>query len=72
VSRAAAERIAIAQVAGGSILDGHLEMDWDPPVWSFDIAMPGTRDRTEMQIDATGGQVVSMLRVTPPDEDTDR
>jgi uncharacterized membrane protein YkoI len=72
VPRAAAERIAIARVGGGSILDGHLEMDWGRPVWSFDIAMPGTRDRTEMQIDATGGQIVSMLRVTPPDEDTDR
>ena len=70
-ARAAAERIAIARVAGGSILGGHLDMDWGRPVWSFDIAMPGTRDRTEMQIDATSGQVVSTLRVTPPDEDTD-
>jgi uncharacterized membrane protein YkoI len=72
VSRAEAESIAIARVAGGIILDGDVEMDRGRLVWSFDIAMPGTRDRTEMQIDATDGEIISMLRVTPADEDANR
>jgi hypothetical protein len=34
-------------------------------VWSFDIAAPGTRDITEVQVDAVTGAIVSVETETP-------
>jgi uncharacterized membrane protein YkoI len=65
VSRAEAEKIALAKVPGGSIKEGELEKEKGKLIWSFDIGTPGVADITEVQIDATNGQVVSVEKETP-------
>ena len=60
VSRPDAEKIALAKVPGGSIKEGELEQEHGKTVWSFDIAVPGVSDITEVQIDAASGEVVSI------------
>ena len=59
VSKADAERTALAQVPGGKIKEGELEKEKGKLIWSFDIATPGTKDITEVQVDAINGGIVS-------------
>jgi len=59
VSKADAERTALAQVPGGMIKEGELEKEKGKLIWSFDIATPGTKDITEVQVDAISGGIVS-------------
>ena len=65
VSRADAEKIALAKVPGGSIKEGELEKEKGKLIWSFDIATPGTKDITEVQVDAVTGEVVSVAKEAP-------
>src|SRR6266404_7955457 len=60
LSRAEAEKIAMARVPGGTIKEGEIEKEKGKVVWSFDIATPGAVDITEVQVDATSGEVVSV------------
>src|SRR5580765_5753537 len=60
VSKADAEKTALAKVPGGTIKEGELEKEKGKLIWSFDIATPGAVDITEVQVDATNGQVVSV------------
>lgn len=65
VSRAEAEKIALAKVPNGSIKEGELEKEKGKLIWSFDIATPGSQDITEVQVDAVTGEVVSVEKETP-------
>src|SRR5438128_2746885 len=47
VSKADAEKTALAKVPGGTIKEGELEKEKGKLIWSFDIATPGTKDITE-------------------------
>ena len=60
VDRAHAETIALAKVPGGKIAEGELEEEHGKLVWSFDISRPGTKEITEVQVDAKTGEVVSV------------
>jgi hypothetical protein len=60
VSRADAEKAALAKVPGGTIKEGELEKEKGKLIWSFDISTPGTKDIKEVQVDAITGQVVSV------------
>lgn len=60
ISRADAERTALAKVPGGSVKEGELEKEKGKLIWSFDIATAGTKDVTEVQVDAITGEVVSV------------
>lgn len=68
VSKADAERIALARVPGGTIKEGELEKEKGRVIWSFDIATPGTREITEVQVDAMTGEVVGVDKESPADE----
>ena len=68
ISKGEAERIALAQAPNGSIKEGELEKEKGRLVWSFDITTPGSRDTTEVQVDAQSGQVVSVTKETPEQE----
>jgi hypothetical protein len=68
VSRAEAEKTALAKVPGGSIKEGGIEKEKGKVVWSFDIATPGTSDITEVQIDAQTGDVVAVDKETAAQE----
>ena len=65
VSRAAAEKIALARVPGGKTISGNLERANGRAVWSFDISMPDSKDITEVHIDARTGAVVAVNIETP-------
>lgn len=60
ISRADAEKAALAKVPGGTIKEGELEKEKGKLIWSFDISTPGTTDIKEVQVDAITGAVVSV------------
>ena len=68
VSRAKAEATALKRAHGGTVKEGELEEEHGKLVWSFDIAKSGTRNITEVQVDAITGKVVSTEIETPKHE----
>jgi uncharacterized membrane protein YkoI len=60
VSKADAEKTALAKVPGGTIKEGELEKEKGKLIWSFDISTPGTTDIKEVQVNAITGEVVSV------------
>jgi hypothetical protein len=60
VSRADAEKAALAKVPGGTIKEGELEKEKGKVIWSFDISTPGSSDIKEVQVDAVSGAVISV------------
>ena len=60
VSRADAEKTALSKVPGGTIKEGELEKEKGHLIWSFDIAVPGSTDIKEVQVDAVTGAVLSI------------
>src|SRR5712672_1357742 len=60
VSRADAEKTALAKVPGGTVKEGELEKEKGKLIWSFDITTPGSSDIKEVQVDAISGQVISV------------
>ena len=68
ISRDVATQTALAQVPNGTIQDGELEDEHQKLVWSFDIAMPDSRDITEIQVDAVTGEIASKQVETPTDQ----
>src|SRR5689334_3203880 len=68
ITKAEAKKIALAKVPKGKVKDAELEKEKGRLIWSFDIATPGTKDITEVQVDAVTGEVVSVEKETPADE----
>ena len=64
LSQAAAEKVALTRAPGGTVKESELEKEHGRLAWSFDIAMPGTNDITEVQVDAVTGEVVSVEEET--------
>ena len=60
ISKGEAEQIALTKAPGGAIKEGELEKEHGKLIWSFDIATSGTKDITEVQVDAITGQIVSV------------
>lgn len=65
ISRADAEKAALAKVPGGTIKDAELEKEDGKLIWSFDIATPGSADITEVAVCAMSGAVISVEKETP-------
>ena len=65
VSKADAEKIALAQAPNGTIKESELEKEKGKLIWSFDIATADSKDITEVNVDAINGQVVSVEKETP-------
>jgi len=53
------KRRRCAKVPGGSIKDGELEEEKGRLIWSFDISTPGSKNITELAVDAKTGEVAS-------------
>jgi len=68
VSKADAERTALAKVPGGTIKEGELEREKGKLIWSFDMTTPGTTDITEVAVDAITGDVVAVDKESPSAE----
>jgi Predicted membrane protein len=54
-------KIALEQSPNGSIKSAEIENEKGHLVWSFDISEPGTRNITELLVDAKTGKIVSIL-----------
>ena len=72
LSKAEAEKIALAHAPNGTIKEGELEKERGRLIWSFDIATPGSNDITEVQVDARNGQVISVEKETPKQEQKEK
>ena len=68
VSKAEAQKTALARVPNGTIKESGLEKEKGKLIWSFDIATPGTKDITEVAVDAITGAVIAVDKETPGDE----
>jgi uncharacterized membrane protein YkoI len=65
VTRADAEKTALATVPNGTVKEAELEEEHGKLIWSFDIATPGTKDITEVAVNAISGEIVSTEKETP-------
>jgi hypothetical protein len=63
-----AQQIALAKAPGGTLKSGELEEEKGKLIWSFDIAVPNSKDTTEVAVDAITGDVVSVQKETPAQE----
>lgn len=68
ITKADAEKIALAKVPGGTVKEGDIEKEDGKLVWSFDISTQGTADLTEVLVDAMTGDVISVEKETPADQ----
>ena len=65
VKKAQAEKIALARVPRGTIKSAEIENERGKLVWSFDITTPGTRDITEVLVNAKNGAIVTVDKENP-------
>ena len=68
ITKAEAERVALAKVSQGIVKSAEIEKEKGRIVWSFDIAQPGTRDITEILVDAKTGKIISTQTESPRDQ----
>ena len=68
ISRADAEKTALAKVPGGTVKEGELEKEKGRLIWSFDLTTPDTKDITEVNVDAITGDVVSVEKESAESE----
>jgi uncharacterized lipoprotein len=60
ISRAEAEKIALTKAPNGTIKEGELEKEDGKLIWSFDITTPGSKEITEVAVNAISGELVSV------------
>lgn len=65
VTKAQAEEIALAKVPQGKIKSAEIENEHHALVWSFDITTPGSKDITEVLVDAKSGKILSVDTENP-------
>lgn len=65
ISEADARATALAKVPGGAVSSTELEKEHGKLIWSFDIAQVGSKDITEIHVDAKTGKIVSTEMETP-------
>ncbi len=68
ITKADAEHTALAKVPGGTVKSSELEKEHGKLVWSFDIAVPNSKNITEVQVDARTGKIVAVEVETPQDQ----
>ena len=68
VTEAQARKSALTKVSKGTIKSSELEKENGKLIWSFDIAKSGTRNITEVQVDAKTGKIVSTQTETSADQ----
>ncbi|HEV2319916.1 MAG TPA: PepSY domain-containing protein [Verrucomicrobiae bacterium] len=65
ISKDQAGAIAMAKVPNGTIKESELERENGHLQWSFDMATPGEKDITEVNIDAITGNVLNIGKEAP-------
>jgi uncharacterized membrane protein YkoI len=72
VSRADAEKIALAKAPNGTVKEGELEKEKGKLIWSFDLTTPDSKDITEVNVDAITGEVVSVEKEAAKEHEKDK
>jgi uncharacterized membrane protein YkoI len=72
ITKAQAEKIALDKVPGGTIKEGEIEKEKGKLLWSFDIATPGTKDITEVQVDAMTGAIIDISKETATEQEKEK
>ena len=67
VSKADAQKTALARVPNGTVKEGELEKEHGKLIWSFDISTPDSKDIQEVAVDALTGMVIAVETETPED-----
>jgi len=65
ITKAEAAATALAQVPNGTVKEAEIEKEHGKLIWSFDVAVPGSKDIKEVAVDAITGKVVSVETETP-------
>jgi uncharacterized membrane protein YkoI len=65
ITKDAAQAAALARVPNGTVKESELEEEHGKLIWSFDIAIPGSKDISEVAVDAITGKVLSVESETP-------
>lgn len=60
VSKETAQQTALAKVPSGTVKAAELEKENGKLQWSFELNTPGTKDITEVNVDAISGDVVNI------------
>ena len=68
ITKEQALQTALAKAPGGTVKEGELEREGGKLIWSFDLATPGTKNTTEVNVDAITGDIVSVSTETPEQE----
>jgi hypothetical protein len=68
VSKSQAKKTALRKVPNGVIKSEEIEREHGKLIWSFDIATSGTKNITEVQVDAKTGRIVSIQVEKPSDQ----
>jgi uncharacterized membrane protein YkoI len=72
ISKADAQQTALQQVPNGTIKEAEIEKEHGKLIWSFDIAVPDSKDIKEVAVDALTGQVVSIETETAEQESKEK
>ena len=65
ISKETAQQTALAKVPNGTVKVGELEKEAGKLQWSFDIAVPDSKDIKEVAVDAITGAVIGVDTETP-------
>jgi len=68
ITKAKAERIALAKMPGGRIRSAELETARGRHFWSVYIAKPGAKNAKEIRVDAVSGQILAVQTERPEDQ----
>ncbi len=68
ITKTQAEQIALKKVPNGKIQSAEIENEHHALVWSFDIATPGTKNITEVLVNAKTGKIVDVSIENATDE----
>ena len=68
ITRTQAEKIALAKVPGAKVQSGEIENEHNALVWSFDLVTTGSKNVTEVLVNAKTGKIISVSAKTPSDQ----
>ncbi len=72
ITKTQAETIALARVPNGTVKTSELEKEKGRLIWSFDITTPDSKDITEVNVDATSGEIIAATKETPEQEKNEK
>jgi uncharacterized membrane protein YkoI len=68
ISKDAAQQTALAKVPNGTVKEAEIEKEDGKLQWSFDLTTPGSKDITEVNVDAMTGDVISVEKESAESE----